>query len=227
MLTQDQIQLLYKFCEKHYVNQYDLQTELVDHLANAIEEKMQQNSKLSFEQALHEVFKGFGIFGFAKVVAERAKALDTEYRKEYWQIFKAYFTIPKIALTFLIFSILSILSFFFYSPVLIMLYALGFSIFGGWTEFFLKKNYKKPVKSLLCYRHIEKFYSIVFAYWIPFVYFILFKKNMKVGMVNDKVEAVAFIAFFTLMIVCILADFEAYKKMYQAAKQKYPLAFQK
>ncbi len=35
-LSENQIQQLYKFTEQHYVEWYDVQTELVDHLANGI-----------------------------------------------------------------------------------------------------------------------------------------------------------------------------------------------
>ena len=37
-LTEEQIHELYKFTKKHYVEHYDVQTELVDHLANDIEQ---------------------------------------------------------------------------------------------------------------------------------------------------------------------------------------------
>lgn len=36
-LSTEQIDYLYQFTRNHYVEYYDLQTELVDHLANAIE----------------------------------------------------------------------------------------------------------------------------------------------------------------------------------------------
>jgi hypothetical protein len=39
---------------------YDLQSELVDHLANAIETQWQENPKLSFNEALNKEFK-FGV----------------------------------------------------------------------------------------------------------------------------------------------------------------------
>ena len=44
-LTTEQIDQLYRFTRQHYVEWYDLQTELVDHLANAIEEQWQENPK--------------------------------------------------------------------------------------------------------------------------------------------------------------------------------------
>jgi len=38
-LTGKQVEELYAFTQKHYVPYYDLQTELVDHLSNGIEEQ--------------------------------------------------------------------------------------------------------------------------------------------------------------------------------------------
>jgi len=40
-LTESQIEQLFTFTQKHYVDWYDVQTELVDHLANGIEEYLQ------------------------------------------------------------------------------------------------------------------------------------------------------------------------------------------
>ena len=37
-LTENQIEALYKFTRQHFVYHYDVQTELVDHLANDIEQ---------------------------------------------------------------------------------------------------------------------------------------------------------------------------------------------
>lgn len=58
MLTNEQIQSLFTFCEKHFVKYYDVQVELVDHLANAVELEMQTNPKYSFERALEKVQVG-------------------------------------------------------------------------------------------------------------------------------------------------------------------------
>ena len=50
-LTEPQIQELYAFTRQHFVEHYDLQTELVDHLANDIEQQWQVQPKLTFEDA--------------------------------------------------------------------------------------------------------------------------------------------------------------------------------
>ena len=98
-LTESQIQQLYTFTQKHYVDWYDVQTELVDHLANGIENHFEQNPNATFESALNSEFKKFGIMGFNDVIEEKTKALNTHYRKLVWTYFKGFFKLPKILMT--------------------------------------------------------------------------------------------------------------------------------
>ena len=101
-LTTQQIQKLYTFTKQHYVEYYDLQTELVDHLANGIEQQWQENPELPFDQALQKEFKKYGIFGFTDLVEKRQVAMSKRYAKLVWKLFKQYFTIPKIAISILL-----------------------------------------------------------------------------------------------------------------------------
>lgn len=97
-LTEPQIQQLYTFTQKHYVDWYDVQTELVDHLANGIEEHLEQNPNTTFESALNSEFKKFGIMGFNDVIEEKTKVLNKYYRTLVWKYFKDFFKLPKIIL---------------------------------------------------------------------------------------------------------------------------------
>ena len=99
-LSKVQIQKLYTFTRQHYVEYYDLQTELVDHLANAIEEQWKENPKLSFDDALQIEFKKFGVFGFMEVVEKRQAYLTKKYNKIVLKNLITFFTIPKIIGTF-------------------------------------------------------------------------------------------------------------------------------
>ena len=111
-LTQKNIQQLYQFTRKHYVYHFDVQTELVDHLANDIEEIWTKEPTLSFEEARDKSFKKFGIFGFMDVIKAKQKQMNKRYRKIMWRFFKEWFTLPKALLTFgltiLLFFILKI-----------------------------------------------------------------------------------------------------------------------
>lgn len=98
-LIESQIQELYTFTRAHFVYHFDLQTELVDHLAGGIEEQMAKNPNLTFQEALNKEFKKFGIFGFQDVIVERQKALSKRYWKIIFRFYREFFTLPKILLT--------------------------------------------------------------------------------------------------------------------------------
>lgn len=121
-LTPQQIDRLYQFTRQHYVEWYDLQTELVDHLANSIELQWQENPKIDFEDALKIEFKKFGVFGFMDVVEKRQAALNKKYNKIVWMHFKEFFTIPKILISLFSFLLLFfIFRFYIYSKVTILI----------------------------------------------------------------------------------------------------------
>tara|TARA_R110002073_G_scaffold123234_1_gene266806 strand:+ start:93995 stop:94693 length:699 start_codon:yes stop_codon:yes gene_type:complete len=98
-LSDNHIEQLYKFTRQHFVVYYDVQTELVDHLANDIEGIWLENPQLSFEEARSMSFKKFGVFGFMNVIESRQKALSKRYGKILWRFVKEWFTLPKIIVT--------------------------------------------------------------------------------------------------------------------------------
>ncbi|RZK11217.1 MAG: hypothetical protein EOO46_07565 [Flavobacterium sp.] len=99
-LNEQQIEQLYTFTRQHFVEWYDLQSELVDHLANGIEAEWQKNPKLTFDDALQLEFKKFGVFGFMEVVEKRQAVLNKKYNKLVLSELKNFFSIPKIIGTF-------------------------------------------------------------------------------------------------------------------------------
>jgi len=151
-LSDEQIERLYQFTRQHYVEYYDLQTELVDHLANAIEEQWQQNPKLSFENALQIEFKKFGVFGFMDVVEQRQSALNKKYNKLVLNELKTFFSVPKIIgtisavgivfylLKYLQESLFIVQTLFFF---LIISYFIGISILLRRNKIRRKQNGKK------------------------------------------------------------------------------------
>lgn len=142
-ITQNQIDELYQFTRKHFVYHYDVQTELVDHLANDIEAIWIENPKLSFEQARDQSFKKFGIFGFMDVIEAKQKQMNKRYSKIMWRFVKEWFTIPKVITTTLIFlSIFSILK-IRYSEFFLLGILLIFVIFDLRNLTNLRKHQKK------------------------------------------------------------------------------------
>jgi len=142
-LTENQIDELYKFTREHYVYFYDVQSELVDHLANDIEEIWVDKPKLSFEDARDTSFKKFGIFGFMDVIDAKQKAMNKRYWKIILRFAKEWFTVPKIVITLAVFlSFFSLLqipfSEYIFLVTLLILITLEMRI-----VYFVRKQHKK------------------------------------------------------------------------------------
>ena len=101
-LTKNQIQELFAFTKSHRIRYYDLQTEVVDHLASAIENKWAENPDVPFKKALDEIYAGFGIYGFGKLEQEKRDAIQRKIAWKLWAFIKSYLTPPKILLTLLL-----------------------------------------------------------------------------------------------------------------------------
>lgn len=101
-VSEEQMEELFAFTRKHFVEHYDLQTELADHMANAIEYRWATDPTLDFARAKEQEFKKFGVFGFMGVVEERQIALNKKYQKLIWSYFKEFFKLPRIILTILL-----------------------------------------------------------------------------------------------------------------------------
>jgi hypothetical protein len=145
-LTTEQIDQLYAFTRQHYVEWYDLQSELVDHLANAIEEEWEQNSNRTFEEILNKEFQKFGVFGFMDVVEERQKFLNRKYNRLIWSYYREFFGLPKIILTMaLVYGIHTINQLIVNSDVFLII-AFSFLLVSVFYNFKRRYNLKKKAK---------------------------------------------------------------------------------
>ena len=139
-LTETHIQELYTFTRKHFVYHYDVQTELVDHLANDIENIWEEHPKLSFQDAQDKSFKKFGIFGFMDVIEAKQKQMSKRYRKILWRFFKEWFTMPKLVVTL---SLIFMIFFFLklpYSKYILLGVLFFLAIFDLITRYVSRKN---------------------------------------------------------------------------------------
>lgn len=101
-LTDTQIDALYAFVERKNVKFYDLQIELVDHLASKIEQKWIEEPTLSFEEALTKVYAEFGKQGFYDLIQRAHVAASSKHQKIWLRYFKQYWQLPQLVITFLL-----------------------------------------------------------------------------------------------------------------------------
>ncbi len=98
-ITSEETEKLFAFCRKHFVYHYDLQIELVDHLASSIENQWVSQPDLTFETTLNNTFKKFGISGFSKIKVQKQKELARKYNRLLWKYFLEFYRWPKMLMT--------------------------------------------------------------------------------------------------------------------------------
>jgi hypothetical protein len=205
-LTTSQINQLFTFTRQHYVEYYDLQSELVDHLANAIEIQMQENPNGSFDEALNLEFKKFGVFGFMDVVQNRRAVLCKKYNSLVWQHFKIFFGIPKIVLTIAMMLVLySILKVSTYSEwIVISLYfiLIGFTFYKLFKNNRISKRKKQTQEKRWFFEEIINQYG-------GFLGVIIFQFNIFVQIFNHSEKYLSNdyymlgLSFFSVVVILV------------------------
>lgn len=214
-LNDQQIEELFRFCQKKFVHFYDLQIELVDHLAERIEEEMTGNEELNFDEALKRVYAGFGLFGFAHIVQDKTKALQKQHNRSWLRAIKQFFSFPK-----LLFSAALLMALFtlgkFIVPDLRM-FAVALFWFGGYAYQIIRFTQlrKTVVKKLLFTQYAP--YTFFVA---PFIFmdFILSRNDAALG-------ALVFALLCSAAVIVSRASVEVTNNIYREAKKLYPKAF--
>ena len=229
MLTEEQIQSLFTFCEKHFVRYYDVQVELVDHLANAVELEMQNDPKLSFEIAIEKVHRSFGVMGFAPIVAEKQAAAEKRSRQIFWHLFKSKFGWPKVLVFFIMAGI--IFTIFSLDPSLIPFFSITF-VLVAWPIFFIGifRIYKKISRSG------KKFVTVNLAWistwlFLP-VYFInfmnlftVFRSDSIIINTSHYILIPVVSIFLSLYLLFIIAAWQTITSTEEKLYQTYPEVF--
>lgn len=230
MLTTEQIKYLFAFCKKHYVHHYDVQVELVDHLANAIEEKMDADKQISFENALNSVYAGFGIMGFSKIVKARTRMVNSRCTKLRRNIFFSYFTWPKAAMTVCMLLGMALLPKLLSGEVLFYLtIVIGASlcIYERMVYLQIKELWKKQKQPLLMTEPglEEPFFTLLFLLQIAVP---LLDRGDFLNRTPQTVYIIYLIAMITIVVcfVTTLAYKQFVEKLEKEARMHYPEAFE-
>lgn len=218
-LTEAQIEELYAFTRKKYVEYYDVQTELVDHLATSIEEKM-STSNINFETALQQVYAQFGIFGFSDLVGQKEMEVALKGRTLFRKSFIEYFKLPKILLLLMIFLVsfkaFQVVSLAF---VLYSFYALIgiFNVILITKIILIKRSIKLP---LLQFKNIYILSSSVGSYLLILQVFF----NLSFSDLAYKYPFI-FPLIFSLITISYLAEIDVLDKLFNQQEKLYPEAF--
>jgi hypothetical protein len=139
-LSPTEIEELFIFTKSKYVRFKDVQYEIVDHLASAIEDEIENNPSLSFHSALDLVYSRFPITGFWKFISDRQEGLASYWRKKILKIYIEYIKMPKVIFTgALLIAIINLVSLYSFGTSIIIISTILYSIYGTYRFFDLMK----------------------------------------------------------------------------------------
>lgn len=210
-VSQEQIVALHKFVKSRYVEYYDVELELVDHLANGIEEQWKTEPSLSFDDALQLEYKKFGIFGFVGMVENKQSELYNYYYKITFRALKSFFSIPKIVLTTAIFLLLYTFGTTFKQDASLVYSGVFYSMYiytimeGIYYMIAIRRRQKRMKKKWLIDSVAKQFYAIPFGLIFVSVSSI---SNSILGLNTDEVLTTSRIilasGFLTLFILLFI-----------------------
>lgn len=103
-ITPGESKKLFEVCKNNAVEHYDIQLEMVDHLASLIEDQWETESETEFYQALKKAIQKFGCYSFTKIRLRKEKELHRKYNRLLWQYFLEFYRWPK-AISTLVFTL--------------------------------------------------------------------------------------------------------------------------
>ena len=108
-LNKEQIDQIDNYIVACGIKWYDVRAELVDHFANSLENKLDENSSLDFKQAIINEHKKFSDCGFKKLLKTKIEAVEKQFYKQIFKHMKAFFKFPKIIISISVFFALTLI----------------------------------------------------------------------------------------------------------------------
>jgi len=226
-VTEQEIEKLYKFTRQHFVEYFDVQIELVDHLASSIEAIWAENPTVKFEDALNSTFKKFGVFGFSEIVEKRTNAMDKRYAKKLLKYAMNRLKWPKVisslVFTFIIFYAIVLLGYSRY--FLISLFVIG-AILAFVKLYFFKKKWKEKTSGTKILA-IES--SIKAPGWTIFIVYQIFISPVFVSgngatfqyFMNHQLVMFAYVFVFTLCSLVVYDSIYGLEDEIEKSYNKY------
>ncbi|WP_457617001.1 hypothetical protein [Lutibacter sp.] len=234
-LTSQQIQYIDDYLKHHKIGYWDVRIEILDHIVNDIEYKM--NKGISFNESLIEAHKSFGnsmkmlwntgieysIFangeGYKNLLQKKKEQTNKKYRKLY---FKSFFNLFKSAKTL---------------SVILLLVALEYTLFNTISSVVLKKInvvlFFVPMLItfvIISFQYLKKNNSINLEYATFYVTLSFLVLNMLLQLSNFLEFKEFFInknLLFSIISVLNLLFFYTGFKMYLASIKKYNNLYEK
>lgn len=170
-LNNEQLTEIKNFISKKGIQYVDVQMEILDHVASSVEERMNLDENLSFDDALKQTHASFGIFGFGGVEDSIVNAMTKKYKRIFWKTYSSVFNYKYILLVFLAIFL------FYQAQVLVNDYFQFLAYFLGFVILIIVLSYliglkNNQYKKLLVYRNTFSYFSFIGSGFLIYNYLI-------------------------------------------------------
>ncbi len=183
--------------------------EILDHVASAVEAKLDENSKKSLSQAIQEVHSGFGVFGFATIEEEKQKYFHQLVKKEFLTNFKSFFKGENLLINATLFIGLFVLMSFVKLPsepvfsLFFLIITLSAGVYISYTNYLRFKKWKNKSLMLSTSASLLYLFQPVFGQVTGTIY---------QGIAEVSPQA-AIIFFSSTLFLLVISTIAAYKTM--------------
>jgi hypothetical protein len=225
MLNEIEIKQIHTYCKSVGIKYFDVELELVDHMAEWISDKM-QTQNMYFDDALKQMKSSFTKEEFLQIVEEKRNLVAQKLKRLYKQAFLDYFKFPQIALTFFLIA-LSIYVGRNKNPEFfpgVAMYVMNFIVLTyAWGRATIVRKNKEDLKyTLLSYKELSSFFVF---FIIPSIFYAilnfcrLFEAPISIFAYNISVY------LFPFFVIACLAFRKVNIDMHHKIRELYPMAF--
>lgn len=102
-LTKEQLLQIDNYIFVCGIQFYDVRTEVVDHFANILEQKLDENPDLNFKRVIENIHRNFSDRGFSNLLKEKTKSVEKKFYKSSFKHLITFFKLPKIIISMALF----------------------------------------------------------------------------------------------------------------------------
>ena len=216
-LTKEQLLQIDNYIFVCGIKYYDVRAEIVDHFANILEQKLDDNPNLDFKKEIENIHRNFSDKGFSKLLKEKTNSVTKIFYKDSLKHLISFFKLPKIIITFFLFFLLLQIQSFFIETQNFFKCLFYFSIILMFVIIFKAANRSKKEKFLSLSMTLG-FYNVYHV----FVICLQTSFSRSSESIANSTHNTIYIVSYTLLFLFFWSGEYVYHQNKKIVKQQYP-----
>jgi len=219
-LTKEQLLQIDNYIFSCGIKYYDVRTEIVDHFANVLEEKLDKNPNLDFKKEIINIHRNFSDRGFNKLLKEKTKSVQKKFYRQSLEYLITFLKLPRIIISGALFYALLLIMNLFEDKENFFQILTGFGflyIFVFFFSLFIKKKKKKEL--FLALNMNNSLFNIINNAVILFNSITIFRTSESLlNPIHNNIQ----LGVFVLFVLFLWSTITIYHQNKKTVKKQYP-----